>query len=130
MKSISNLNPISSGGEIYSTDEQVIGKWIDNNTLYKKTIIIRQNNVDLYSYTDYPSDRAKVYQTCLPDNIDFISISQIYIDRADSTYVDVLPNNDEIIIVPNPGTRNIYLAASYHNPQNIIITIKYTYKVI
>ena len=37
-------NQVASNGLVYSTEEQVVGKWIDGKPLYQKTVIINSPN--------------------------------------------------------------------------------------
>lgn len=104
----------------YNNAEQDTGiKWIDNKTIYQKTIIFKQNNVDFFTYDN------NEYLQALPANIEFIRVNQIYLNRNGSDYIDVGLTGGEIIIVPNPTTRNVYITSN-HSPTNIIITFQYT----
>lgn len=41
--------PQSGASHEYSTDEQIVGTWIDGSTLYEKTILTSNSSVDLTS---------------------------------------------------------------------------------
>lgn len=104
----------------YSTTEFIIGKWIDGKDLYQKTIVLKENDVLLYSYSNYE------FIGCLPSNIDFIDVVQIYSDRRNQDYVDCRNNTNETVVVPNPTSRNLYMKV-IQDPRNCIVTIQYTY---
>lgn len=109
-----------SGGIDYSTDEKDTGlKWIDGKSIYQKTIVIRENNVDKFTKS------GSNYVNVLPSNIDWFNIVQYYSDRAASTYIDTTTISNDFIYVGNPGDGSIYYA-NVNNPKNIIITIQYT----
>lgn len=104
----------------YSTDEQDTGKkWIDGKTIYQKTIILKQNDVLNFTYSN------NEFLNCLPANIDYINIVQIYSDRRNSTYIDTHNNTSEVVIVANPTTQNLYFKV-INDPRNCIVTIEYT----
>lgn len=104
----------------YSTDEQDTGKkWIDGKTIYQKTIILKQNDVLNFTYSN------NEFLNCLPANIDYINIVQIYSDRRNSTYIDTQNNTNEVVIVANPTTQNLYFKV-INDPLNCIVTIEYT----
>ena len=104
----------------YSTDEQDTGKkWIDGKTIYQKTIILKQNDVLNFTYSN------NEFLNCLPANIDYINIVQIYSDRRNTTYIDTHNNTSEVVIVANPTTQNLYFKV-LNDPRNCIVTIEYT----
>ncbi len=106
---------------IYSDVERVIGVWRNNKPLYQKTLILRENGVDLYTYSGYS------YLNCLPSDIEFINIVQMLMPRSGGGvgYVDVRNNYNEVRVVPNISNQSIYLYDS-HNPTDTIVTIQYT----
>lgn len=106
---------------IYSDVERVIGVWRDNKPLYAKSITLRKNGVDQFTYSAYS------YLNCLPADIEFININQMFMPRSggDLGYVDVRNNYNEVQVVPNISNRSIYLWDN-HNPTDIIITVQYT----
>lgn len=105
----------------YSTTEQDTGKkWIDGKPIYQKTIVLKDNNTDMYTYSN------NEYEGCLPSNIgDYINIIQVYCDRRDTTYIDAGQTGSEVIVVPNPYTTNLYMTSN-HTPSTCIVTIEYT----
>lgn len=105
----------------YSTTEQDTGKkWIDGKPIYQKTIVLRDNNTDMYTYSN------NEYVGCLPSDIgDYINIIQVYCNRRDTTYIDVGQTGSEVIVVPNPYTTNLYMTSN-HAPKTCIVTIEYT----
>lgn len=109
------VNPLN-----YSTNEFIVGKWIDGKDIYQRTLILKQNDVLNYPYSD------DQFIGCLPENIDYINVVQIYSDRRDEGYIDTQNTSGDTIVVPNPTTRNIYMYVRF-NPRNCIVTIQYTY---
>ena len=104
----------------YSTLEANTGiKWINNKDIYQKTLVLKTGGADQYTYTN------NEYIDCLPHGIDYINIINMYCNRTGSDYIDCLPNSNEVIIVPNISTHNIYLFSN-HNPTEVIVTIQYT----
>lgn len=105
----------------YSTDEQDTGKkWIDDKTIYQKTIILKQNNIENYTYSN------NEFLDCLPHDIgDYINVIQVYSNRGTSDYIDVGITGGEVVVVPNLVTHNLYIT-SQHNPTTCIVTIEYT----
>ena len=103
----------------YSTDEQVVGTWVDGNTLYEKTIIASISEVNSHEYSDNDlsnSDMAMIidgYYT-LTDNFIKVPLNQ----WESSTYYT------------RAGFRNdktIYLYANgYSVTGNAYITVRYT----
>ena len=104
---------------VYSTDEKVVGEWIDGKPLYEKTIILKENNVNKFTYTN------NTYVSCLPSGLEHIDIIQMSADRTGEGYIDVLSNSTEVIAVPETTTSNLFFKDT-HNPKNVIITIQYT----
>ena len=104
----------------YSTSEQVIGTYL-GKPLYQKTLILRENGVDLYTYS------GNSYLNCLPNDIEFINIVQMFMPRSggDAGYVDVRNNYNEVQVVPNISNQSIYLYDS-HSPTDITLTIEFT----
>lgn len=51
------INELSEGGGsgeiIYSTDEKIIGKWIDNTNVYEKTVVLNMGNTTHSQMTRY-----------------------------------------------------------------------------
>ena len=120
LASSGNWETISSNAIDYNTNEQNIGiKWINNKDIYQKTIILKTGSVDQYTYSN------SEYIDCLPHGIDYINIINMYANRSGSDYIDVWPNTNEVVIVPNISTHNLYMRSD-HNPTEIMITIQYT----
>lgn len=105
----------------YSTTEQDTGKkWIDGKPIYQKTIVLKDNSTNIYTYSN------NEFVGCLPSDIgDYINIIQVYSDRRDTTYIDVGQTGSEVIVVPNPYTTNLYMTSN-HTPTTCIVTIEYT----
>lgn len=102
----------------YDDTEKLVGTWF-SQPLYEKTIILKANNVDKYTYS------SEIYQNCLPP-FEYIDVRQIYMARGDASigYVDIAPNYNEVFYVPNKNG-DLYLKNT-HSPTDIIITIQYT----
>jgi hypothetical protein len=102
----------------YSTTEQLTGKkWIDGKDIYQLTIVLKENNVNKFSYSNWE------YVQALPANIDWMKMESLF-ERRSTGYVDTM-NGDSCECVPNPSTRNIYFAANQST--DIVLTIQYTY---
>lgn len=58
--SIDDLSKKVNESDIYSTNETVIGKWVDNKTLYRKVFsgVAQEHTVSISINTDLPVDTA------------------------------------------------------------------------
>ena len=82
--------------EVYSTDEQVIGKWIDGKTLYRK--VIKRENISLSSST--------------------ILSNSVMADLNEITKIDVVGkkgNDYNLIAKAHPTTLNWSIGAYYNS---------------
>ena len=103
--------------ENYSTEEVVIGKWIDGKPLYRKVLsstTISDSNVDI----------------TLPSNIDFMSIDKVEIKAGGfSFFSDRYTNANDLIQIFkfNATTLRVVLGSSWKsNFKSAIIVIEYT----
>ena len=103
--------------ENYSTEEVVIGKWIDGKPLYRKVLsstTISDSNVDI----------------TLPSNIDFMSIDKVEIKAGGfSFFSDRYTNANDLIQIFkfNATTLKVVLGSSWKsNFKSAIIVIEYT----
>lgn len=103
----------------YSTTEHKVGTWIDGSDVYEKTIVLRENGTDNYTYS------SSVFAQCLPANINWINIESFYAKRGSGGWVDCMNNQQETILVPNPTTQGIYFYSQMSHT-DIIVTIRYT----
>ena len=103
----------------YSTVEHVVGTWIDGKTLYERTMVLKENGVLNYTYSN------NEFVDCLPHNIGYIDVVKLYSSRENTAYIDIGLTGGEVIVVPNPTTHNLYFT-SQHNPTDVIVTIQYT----
>ena len=108
-----------SSSHTYSTTEQVVGKWIDGSDVYEKTIVLRENGTNNFSYAN------DIFAQALPAGIGWIDITTLYAKRNNSGYVDCMNNQQEIILVPNPTTQEVYFHSA-HSHTDVIIAIRYT----
>lgn len=110
----------------YSEDEQVVGTWIDGNTLYERTIVLRENGVDKYTFTGNMS-KGGTYAVGLT-NIDKIWLEGLYAKRGrsgDTVYTDIDNNNTEVITVFKHSDGSFYFRDTF-TPTDIILIIRYT----
>lgn len=87
---------LDDGGEQYSTDEKVIGKWIDGKTLYRK--VIKRENISLSSST--------------------LLSNSTMADLNEMTKIDVVGkkgNDYNLIAKAHPTTLNWSIGAYYSN---------------
>ena len=103
----------------YSTTEHKVGTWIDGSDVYEKTIVLRENGTDNYTYNN------SVFSQSLPANINWINIESFYAKRGSGGWVDCMNNQQETILVPNPTTQGIYFYSQMSHT-DIIVTIRYT----
>ena len=99
----------------YSTEEKIVGKWIDGKPIYEKTYIL--NNVNLLSNNN-------IFDTI--ENVEIINSKGIISDASRSFsipyadgggYVMCIQSNNEIGLWTNNGF--------YNQSANIILTIQY-----
>lgn len=107
-----NGEEISGGLHEYSTEEQIVGKWIDGKPIYEKTYIL--NNTTL-------STGNNIFDTI--ENVKIINsngrINNYSIPYADGgEYIMCIQSNNEIGLWSNKGF--------YNQSTNIILTIQYT----
>jgi hypothetical protein len=132
--SVSNINGLVAvygikygGNNIkYSTDEHVVGTWIDGSTLYERTIILRENGVDKYTFTGSMSEGGN-YAVGLT-GIDKIWLDGLYSKRGksgDTDYTDIDNNSTEVVTVFKHTDCSFYFK-DIHAPLDIILTIRYT----
>ena len=108
-----------SSSHAYSTTEHKVGTWIDSSDVYEKTIVLRENGTDNYTYSD------SIFSQSLPANINWINIESFYAKRGSGGWVDCMNNQQETILVPNPTTQGIYFYSQMSHT-DIIVTIRYT----
>lgn len=98
----------------YSTEEQVIGKWIDGKPLYSKTI---EEQITSYGEGTYPHMTTSISNLKEVINIEYIfnygSNYEYYSSTNLNMYLSKESNNDIVFIAPE-------------NPGKITITIYYT----
>lgn len=110
----------SESNIIYSTEEKVIGKWINGNDLYQKTLVFQAPSTR--DYTQHPLgvsvDYATVYESAIIKN------GQIGVFNGD---YDGSPANDEWqgFINKTNSSFDFRVGANYLNA-NIYLTIHYT----
>lgn len=77
--------PVISGAMNYSTDEQIVGTWVDGKTVYQKTIV-----ANISTYTDNNKERDFVYNLTdvLPSVDTYISFEKMgYLYKSGGYYV-------------------------------------------
>lgn len=107
------------GGVNYSLVEQKTGRtWIDGSDIYQKTLMLRENGVNNYTYS------GNVFQNALPTNLRWINITSSFLTRQNDGYVDVM-NSTAITIVPNIQTGGMFVSTGETVVPTIIITVEY-----
>ena len=114
----------------YSTDEQVIGTWIDGKTLYEKTLVFDNPTKDSYN-TFYQYDCA--YDA---GNIDFAKMVGINVyDSTDNRWYEIpyerLSNEEniqamEMVVSHNYKCLVFFKNSQVYNLTKIVYTIQYT----
>lgn len=108
--------PISDGND-YSTDEQIVGTWINGKPLYQKTIVknnfeVRQNASFAHGISNV--DHIFIKEGHLTDNGDSCIVPLVWSDSYDGVYV-----NATNVVFKGTGvwgaetTRTIYLTVQY-----------------
>ena len=108
--------PVSStwwGGNNYSTEEQVIGTWIDGKTLYQKTIVTTVGSVSA----------TTTKQVALGITVDtFVNISGYVLYNNTYNPINCL-TNDMAHIIKVYARTNSYSTAAERNTLQILNTI-------
>ena len=109
----------------YSTDEQIVGTWIDGSTVYEKTV------VSTSELTRGTTNQIELGTTNVKD---FVSVEGFASYGSNNSYIP-LPYGDRansnicITTITKSGTANIYIGTDYTSPSTVnlvIITIRYT----
>lgn len=107
------------GYQKYSTDEQVIGEWIDGKPLYQKTL---QGITSANALTTTVNLSGLSY--------DYITISNGSLKRNNGAFVPVQTNNNEVSFTAIVlATQNLYLKVSddaNNKDADYYVTIQYT----
>lgn len=116
--------PEASSGIDYSTDEQDTGiKWIDGKALYQKTIVIRENSVDKFTY----DNNTSIYANCIPSGCDYIIVKDFFAKRTGAQFVDYTNCSTDMNSVLYVGGNGLYFKHAVGiTYTDIIITILYT----
>lgn len=114
---------VEDKGEIYSTEEQRIGTWIDGKPIYRKTIIDTTFRTDFYSVAN--NIKQFVNQYGYVQRKDYPKASQLINSRASTDMsIQFLASNTEVGIQIDWGSnwKNNYSTLF----DKIIITVEYT----
>lgn len=123
---LSNSGGGGSSGHNYSTDEQIVGTWIDGSMLYERTLVLRENGVDKYTFTGNMGSGG-LYAVGLT-GIDKIWLDGLYAKRGrsgDTDYTDIDNNSSDIVTVFKHSDGSLYFRNVFV-PTDIIVTIRYT----
>lgn len=90
---------------VYSTEEQIVGEWIDGSTIYEKTFFLSQRTPITNDYTTYIIDDTTIYDidniiSCeiFDSNSDSAPLTKLaYLERA----IDVIKSNNKLIAFYN-----------------------------
>ena len=104
----------------YSTDEQVIGTWIDGNTRYERTYVLRENGVNKYTIGGYANREYQIGLT----GTEYVMITKIFARRADGNWDDSRNITTENIFTFNRVDGSIYFQNS-HNASDVIAVVEY-----
>lgn len=125
MKIVSNGKaleiPSCTSQDIYSTEEQVVGRWIDGKPIYQKTVL-----------TTAPSESNKYY--AILSNVDHVISYKGYLyglNYASASYVInqfCIPNRDFWVAVTNEHKAAIAIVTTLniHFNKPVVLTIEYT----
>lgn len=95
----------------YSTDEQVVGTWIDGSTLYEKTLVKNNINMNPVAFVDISSLGVDV---CFGD----LSASYYIVSNVKRSFLKIEYEDDEGALA--------LTASANHNASTLYITIRYT----
>lgn len=110
----------------YSTDEKVIGTWIDGKTLYQRTFVFTTANNDSYNY--YTTDIANPETMIIDFSASFYILSSTVCNPA-APYGRATTGDNELQVLLN-NVNNVlridYRAGTQAQNKSAVITIKYT----
>lgn len=112
---------VGGGQHEYSTSEQVVGKWIDGKSVYEKTIVLREDDVDKYTKDGY------LYNVGLTGT-DKIWLTGLYAKRGsagNTMYTDIISAADDVVIVFKHTDGSIYFKDNFV-PTDVIVIFRYT----
>lgn len=126
---VTPLPSVSARYHKYSTEEQVVGEWIDGSTLYQRTIVTTmpevtldktdaKNNTSIGASIDY----AQLISCERYNNTTNIPISQYFYNTEYGVFVYIKGNND----TSNANTVELHSNCEGWSGQTVYITIQYT----
>lgn len=109
-----------SNNRNYSTDEQIVGKWIDGKPMYRKIIIV--NSINLGEWT-YITDEFS--------NIDYKNIAHINLINSDGSCIPVSVSTNSTCWIYCTNNKLRYYITSSNNQgitstSKLYITFEYT----
>lgn len=119
------------GGENYSTEEQVVGTWIDGKKLYQKTVAVNlptsdDNGVTWHGISDFGVLADLTLNWYDTEDKIWYANQRYYFDPQDSTQYDVgafgVMVNENYVVISRIG---VAIDWSKRN-ENAYITIRYT----
>lgn len=116
------LSGAAGGSDTYSTEEKVVGTWIDGKTIYERTYILRENGVDKFNKGGYQGYEYLIGLT----GCEKVWIRNLWSDRSDSTAVlsDSRNLSNEIITSFDLSTGGVF-AYNSHAPVNVYVVLQY-----
>lgn len=108
-------NQVASNGLVYSTTEQIVGKWIDGKPIYQKTY-----NETITTYIDY-GHRRMFLSSAIPNVETMVNCNNVYFDEGDnewygSTFTTSSTAQGNIL------QRNVF---AYVNPASHELTVRH-----
>lgn len=121
------IENIEGGGSMnYSTTEHEVGTWIDGSTLYERTIVLRSNSQDQYTFSGQSLAIGGSYAVGLTgiENMWLESYSAVRGKSGNTNYTDI-GLTEEMVCVWNHSDGSVYVRNQFE-PISIVITIRYT----
>lgn len=119
-----------SPGEVYSTEEQVIGTWIDGKPLYQKVItgvLIQESGIWCNAYSDSNISEFVSISGFITDTVgDRFPIPQASVNDAVITMIGVINSNTIRLLTNRPGFINtpVTLMCKYTKTTDPEVTTK------
>lgn len=121
------LNKLENNN-VYSTEEKIVGKWIDGKLLYRKTIVLKdgtgQTSPKAYNLSDFGINNAETIFLMYPS---YYTVVSPY-DSTEKTvsFFNYYDGNKFLVEITKATTLFVTLGYEYICNNETVITLEYT----